>query len=328
MMEVSSIKSKVLNIVVNKKVYVLLIKLFIAIGLLWFIISRVNLSEIITSIKGANLYFIVAAFSLVILNLFLQFKKWHITCINLLNEHNKKKIFYSLFFGIAGGSFTPIRVGEYFGRAIEFKDKPFIEVSIATLIDKLFLLIIITFVGSIASVLFLRFYYNVTIYISLALFAVIFILFYLLIVLILSKKFWSYLSFDFLKSSKRLGPFFERLKVIKDLDRQYSAKMITLSFLLYSCYTFQFALLVAAFSNHIRLVHYLWAGNLMMFTKAIIPSISLAEMGIREGASIFFLTRMGELSSAAFSASIFLFFINILLPSIVGMLLLFKKNNA
>lgn len=327
-MEVNSLKTRLSKLTVNKKYFVVSIKLFIGFGLLWFIISKINPSEIITSIKNANLFFLIAAFSLVVLNLYIQFKKWHLTCVNILDEQDKKKALYSLFFGIAGGSFTPIRAGEYFGRAIEYKDKSFIQVSVATLIDKLFLLIILTFAGSVASILFIKIYYNVTIYISLALFAVIFVLFYLLVILLLSKKFWNYLSFDFFKSSKRLGTFFERLKIITELDRQYSAKMIILSLLLYSCYTFQFALLVAGFSNHYRLLHYLWAGNLVMFAKTIIPSISFAEIGIREGASIFFLTRMGELSSAAFSASIFLLIINIILPSVIGLLLLFKKNNA
>lgn len=327
-MEVSSIKTKMTKLALSRKFYIILIKIFIAAGLLWFIISRVNPSEIITSIKNANLYFISSALLLLILNLFLQYKKWHLTCVNILGENDKKKTFYSLFFGIAGGSFTPVRVGEYFGRSVEFKDIPFIEVSIATFIDKAFLLVVITFIGSLAGILFIKIYYNVTLFITLTLFAVNFTLFYLLIMFILSKKFWNNLSFDFLKSSKRFTTFLDGLKIIKYLDRQYSAKMLTLSFMQYSCYIFQFALLIAGFSNRFRLLHYLWAGNLVMFAKTVIPSISFAEMGIREGASIFFLTRMGELSSVAFSASIFLLVINIIIPSIIGLFLLFKKNNA
>jgi len=64
-----------------------------------------------------------------------------------------------------------------------------------------------------------------------------------------------------------------------------------------------------------------------MFAKTIIPPVSLGELGIREGASIFFITALGESASVGFNASIFLFFINVLIPSLIGLILLLKKNN-
>jgi len=85
--------------------------------------------------------------------------------------------------------------------------------------------------------------------------------------------------------------------------------------------------LVSAFSHNTELLNYLWAGNLIMFIKTVIPPISLGELGIREGASVFFLTRFGELSSVAFNASIFLFVINILFPALAGLFLLLKIND-
>jgi uncharacterized membrane protein YbhN (UPF0104 family) len=84
---------------------------------------------------------------------------------------------------------------------------------------------------------------------------------------------------------------------------------------------------VSAFSQNSDYLSYLWAGNLIIFVKTAIPHISLGELGIREGASVFFLTSFGELPSVAFNASIFLFFINIMLPALVGLLLLIRKND-
>jgi len=97
--------------------------------------------------------------------------------------------------------------------------------------------------------------------------------------------------------------------------------------LFYSCFLLQYALLVSAFSHNTEIINYLWAGNLIMFVKTVIPPISLGELGIREGASVFFLTKFSELPSVAFNASIFLFIINILLPALVGLILLLKKND-
>jgi uncharacterized membrane protein YbhN (UPF0104 family) len=103
--------------------------------------------------------------------------------------------------------------------------------------------------------------------------------------------------------------------------------MFAVSFLFYVCFLLQYAILVAAFSNHYNFSDYIWAGNLMMFAKTIIPPVSLGELGIREGASVFFITMLGESASTGFNASIFLFFINVLIPSLIGMILLLKKNN-
>jgi uncharacterized membrane protein YbhN (UPF0104 family) len=63
-----------------------------------------------------------------------------------------------------------------------------------------------------------------------------------------------------------------------------------------------------------------------MFTKTIIPPVSMGELGIREGASVYFLTQMGESASIAFNASIFLFIINLLIPALIGVGMFFRKN--
>jgi len=64
-----------------------------------------------------------------------------------------------------------------------------------------------------------------------------------------------------------------------------------------------------------------------MFAKTILSPLSFSELGVREGASIFFLTQMGESSSTALNASLSLFIINIIVPSLIGLFLLFVKND-
>lgn len=90
----------------------------------------------------------------------------------------------------------------------------------------------------------------------------------------------------------------------------------------------QFVILVYAFTNQFNAIDYFWSAALIMFTKTFFPAVSLSELGIREGVSVFFLGEMGVAAAPAFNAALFLFFINILIPAIIGMILLFKKNNA
>lgn len=102
--------------------------------------------------------------------------------------------------------------------------------------------------------------------------------------------------------------------------------MVFLSALFYACFIFQFAILASAFTNHYHFLNYIWAGNLVMFTKSIIPAISFGELGIREGASVYFMKQVGETAAAGFNTSIFLFLINVLLPALVGLILIIKRR--
>ena len=302
-------------------------KIIIALGLLIYLIYAVNFQEILAAIKQANVYLISAAFLLSFVNIYLQFYKWKITANVVLQENHNSKIWLSLFYGFSAGVFTPARIGEYFGRAIAFKDQSILRVTLATLLDKLFLLLIIAFFGSISSILFIHYHYHVTFYLTVGLFILVFTIFYLLVLLMFNERFWDNLLFTKIRDSIKLHWLSEKIKVFRKLDKKYATKMFLISGLFYVCFLVQYAMLVAAFSNHNQYLEYFWAGNLMMFAKTIIPPVSLGELGIREGASVFFITQLGESASTGFNASIFLFFINVLIPSLIGLTLLLKKND-
>jgi uncharacterized protein (TIRG00374 family) len=315
------------NRLINKTIWVIAAKLIIAAGLLIYLINSVEYDQIITAIREANLWLIGLVMSLGILNIYLQYSKWRITCNEVLGVNDNSKVFRSLFYGFSAGIITPLRVGEYFGRGIEFKDKSLVQVTVATLVDKFFPLLMVASIGSVSSLLFIFYYHNVSVYIVLSLFALIFTFFYLLIILLVSNRFWNSILFSKLNSSEKVRPFLDKLRIFENLDKKYFYKMVLISFLFYSCFLIQYALLVMAFSNHINFIHYLWAANLIMFAKTIIPPISFGELGIREGASVYFLTQMGETASVGFNSSILLFIINLLIPALIGVGMFLRKND-
>jgi len=311
----------------SKNTIIIAAKIIISAGLLYYLISSVEYNKIILALKEANIAIIGIVLLLGVLNIFLQYSKWQLTCVEVLEIKDRLKIFRSLFFGFSAGIITPLRIGEYFGRGIEFRDKSLVQVTVATLIDKFFPLMMVASLGSISSLFYIYFYYDVSIYIFLSLFILIFTFFYLLIILLLSNKFWNSILFSKLNSSVKLKPFLEKLRIFESLDRTYFFKMHVISFLFYLCFLIQYALLVSAFLNHFDFVHYLWAANLIMFAKTLIPPISFGELGIREGASVYFLTQMGETASVGFNASILLFIINLLIPALVGVGMFLRKND-
>lgn len=310
-----------------RKFIIPLTKILIAGGLIYFIVNSISLNEIVDSLMNANLFLISIVLLLSFINLYIQFFKWKLTTKFILDVDDNGRIIRSLFKGFSAGAFTPARVGEYFGRALEFKDKSFLRVTIATLLDKFFPLLMVGLFGSVASIIFIHFYYNVSVYITISLFIVLSALFYFLFMMIFNSEFWDNILFKKLSESKKFNKYFNKIISLRNLDKFYSVKMLISSFLFYMCYIVQYSLLVVAFSNHYRISEYFWAGNLIMFSKTFFPPISFGELGIREGASIFFIHFFSEDSSVGFNASIVLFIINVLIPSLVGLFLLLRKDN-
>jgi uncharacterized membrane protein YbhN (UPF0104 family) len=301
-------------------------KIIIAAGLIYYLIRSVEYRKIISAINEADLFIIFVVLLLGIVNIYLQFTKWKLTVSEVLEVNQNSKILRSLFYGFAAGIITPLRIGEYFGRGIEFRDKSLVQVTIATLVDKFFPLLMVASFGSVSSLLYLYFFYHVSVYIVITLFILLFTFFYFLILLLLSRRFWNSFLFSKLNSSPRLRIIIDKLKIFESLDRKYFYKMLLISFLFYLCFLIQYAFLVSAFSNHHDFLNYLWAANLIMFVKTIIPPISFGELGIREGASVYFLTQMGESASVGFNSSILLFIINLLIPALIGTGMFLRKN--
>jgi len=85
------------NILAKNKSWLIIIKLIIAAGILYYLISYINYKEIVAAIEGADVFLLAAAFSLSFVNIYLQFLKWKLTCKTVLSESKNSKILTSLF---------------------------------------------------------------------------------------------------------------------------------------------------------------------------------------------------------------------------------------
>lgn len=298
----------------NRNILLVITKILVSTGLIIYIINSVNIGNIILALSGADKVFIISAFGLSAFNILLQYLKWKLVCNSLLAEGNNRKIMYSLFYGLSAGSFTPGRIGEYFGRAIPFTDKPLGQITSGVIIDKLFSLCTVLFFGSITFLLYLDF--SVT-------YTATFVMIITLVTYSLYKVIRSRISASQIGWVQKFNMGFNSLKGI---DNKFIYKITILSVLFYCCFIIQYALLVCAFSLHYEITNFIWAGNLVMFVKTFIPPVSFGELGIREGVSVYFIKRFGESAAAGFNASLFLFIINILFPALIGLVFLLKRK--
>jgi len=308
-----------------KKKLLVIFKIITSISIIYFLINYIEFDKIRAAIGKANFLLILFAVLLLPLNLFWQFKKWELVCNSMLKINNKRKILFSLFYGISGGIITPLQAGEYVTRAIPFKNSSFLKIAIATAVDKLYPLLIVSFAGSIMAIPFLHYYFDISETIAALCLIVILSLFSLLFLLIFKKGNNENTFVRKIGNIKILKKFIIELKEVKKLNGKFSIKMSGFSLLLILTFSFQYVLLTSAFTHSFELLNYLWFVLMVLFVKTILPPITFGEIGIREAASVYLGSYFGISQAAAFNAALILFLINLVLPSLCGLLLFMVK---
>ena len=301
-------------------------KLGIGLGLLVFLIYYIDPSRITETFLKANKIYFFIAFLLLPLHLYLQYFKWKILSSKYFGITANGKIWLSIFYGISGGIFTPMKSGEYFARALPYKNVKVLDVILATLVDKLIPIFFVVIIGGTFFIIYLKSLLGFSIIATIILIVVYKILVIVPLYLVFGNGETSIKLRGWLNSKKYFEKVISRISFLKDMDRVTLIKLVTASFFYHLTFTTQMTLLLSAFSGEFNFVLFFFAANLIIFAQIVIPPIAFGEVGVREGAAVYFLQNLGFSGAVGFNAAISLFFINLLLPSIVGLLLLLKRN--
>lgn len=305
-----------------------LVRLAIGTALIIFLIDYLDYTTIKKALVHSNKMLLLISLMMSLVNITLVYFRWKFLCNRFLHLKDTKLVRKSLFVGYASGIWTPIRIGEYFGRSFSIKEKSFSQIVIVTAIEKLFPLFVTILVGGAASIIFINKYYQVSALITIALFTVLFILGFIFIILLNSREFWKNFVLAKLKKVKFLQKFISDISILRSLDNSIAFYVFLFSILIYLNYTFQMALLIGAFSLHYSIITFFLVSNVVMFTKAFVGPITMGELGIRESASVYFVGLVGIAGEAGFNASLFLFILNLVIPSLIGLFYLMKRNYA
>ncbi len=301
-------------------------KIIIGIGIIGFLIFYLEPEVIYQTYQKANKWLLLFAFLLLPANLYLQYFKWQILSEKYFGVKEKGAVWLSLFYGISGGIFTPMKSGEYFARALPYKNVKVLDVILATLIDKLIPIFFVVLIGGTFFILFLKTLIGFSILATILLVITYKISILLPLYLLFGNKKTSTLLTNWFNSKKYFEKIIDRIAFLKEMDGKTFTKIIATSFLYHLTFTFQMTLLLSAFSGEFNFIMFFFAANLIIFAQIVIPPIALGEVGVREGAAVYFLQNLGSTGVIGFNAALSLFFINLLIPSIIGFLLLLRKQ--
>jgi len=259
--------------------------------------------------------------------------KWQFL-INKIEKIPYLKAFEAVLSGISVSIFTPNRIGEWFGRVFILKrGNPWKGVFI-TMIGSFSQLLITIIVGSVSLLFYIyinfkdtAFYTN---YIMLGGILLVLVVVGVLILVFLNITAVPTFVSRILK--KRFIHLNDYLSVISQYSSWELIVVLLLSFLRYCVFTLQFYILLMLFSVKIPIAHGLMTISVIYFVMTAIPTVTLAELGVRGSVSLYFIgeyfRKFGEVSDTInlgiVSSTSSLWLINLAVPALLGTLFVYR----
>ena len=305
---------------ITKKWWQIFVRIAVA-GLTLFILALHvgKIEDIGKALLSMRLSFLVSVVFLMFINIYIQYRKWLYILQIYYPRISKLETFTSILGGFTLGLISPGQLGEL-GRGLFLRKFNKLHLAGLTLLDKTFNNFVVFIAGSMAFYYIFKYPFNLSIYVLMPLSLIFSLLsLFLFYMLFRPQKIYSVLS-EWTARSANLQKLEPAIQSIEKIQSSHTRVIFAFSVTLYLVIFFQFFILVEAFADYPMLPTFS-AIVAAMFSKTLLP-ISIGDLGIREGAAVYFLGKVQVLKIHAFNASLLLFVINLLLPSIIGVFLI------
>jgi len=302
-----------------KLLYKILIVLF-SYGYIYYKFKSLQLDW--HAIKLANSHFILIVIGLMPVNWVLESTKWQF----LLRSIEKIPLIIALkgvLVGITTGLATPNRVGEYVGRTFVLKKHNRVKGSLATMLGSWAQVLVTLILGLIGWIILFEQvnFFNQLEYRPLFMGFLLGLM--LLMLLVFYNLQWVKRIMQWFNINKKYTDEVSFLNRFHNFDLSY---ILLLSLLRYTIFASQYIILLRAFGADISIINSLAAIFLIYLIIIFIPHFSITELGVRASISIFvFQAFTTEIQAVAMAAS-FLWFINLVLPSVIGSFYLLTRK--
>ena len=265
-------------------------------------------------------YLLWAAILLMPLNLGLEAWKWHMLARSAMPISYKQAL-ASYLAGISFSLVTPNRIGEYPGRILHLKKGNtlrLISVSILGAIAQMLTL----FIYGLCGLIFYNIKYPGTL--PMLLLAACFI-----ITVVVAIVYWRFETWmPVIERIKWLKRFRYHLygKLLKRFTVTEQARILLISLTRYSIYTAQYLILLLWMNVNIPLFDGFWMCALFFWVVAVIPSITLVELGERGQIGLYLFHHFSENTVGILGATVGVWCINLIIPGIIGSILLARTR--
>lgn len=287
--------------------------------------EHADLSEGWKAVQRHPGYF-VAAILLVVLNIGSEAEKWRMMVSRIYPEVGRRTAFKAVLAGMASGIFTPNRIGEYAGRVLFLRAGKRVEAVFATFLDRICQLAVTLFVGTVALSFAIR---QDNAIFDPAFDRVILTLAWISLGLVLLFLLFPHIPTKLIPSrfSEKPESWLGQLRHAPEtLDRTLLLRILLLSALRYAVFSTQFVLLLLAFelTSDLALAYFLIA--LFFLLKSLVPVLGIMELGLRETVALQVFGWAGMGAAGIVQSTFLLYLINIVLPTLAGVVALWSLN--
>jgi len=295
-------------------------RLLLAFALLALLVTEIETDALISTFGEARPLAVMAALVLLAPNLWFQNAKWGCILRRACPGVTPADVRASLLLGFTFGLVTPARIGEFSGRAAVVRHADVMTLMGLTVVDKLLTMSMTIAAGAIGLLFYCVAFPFMNVWLLLGIEIMV------LLAAALLLRYGLTLRRSWVASSGRIANRLKRVRsAILLLDAESMRIALIFSVLFYLTFITQFLLLLYAFGP-VEPLSALAGIVTIMLLKTVVPPVTLGELGIREGASVMVLGQVGIAASVAFSASLLLFAINILLPAVTGLAFLYRAR--
>ena len=318
-----------------KKTLSFLIKIGIVVFSLYFLYKELVLkNDIINFDKSLFFKLITDNIILIVIVLFLMFLNWFLEALKwryMISKIEKVSIYTSLkavFAGITVSSFTPNRVGEYGGRVFYLEKADRLKGVIITFIGSMSQLLITILFGSISFIILSELLFESKIFFSaISKFKLLVFLLLFLLNVFVFYFFYNVHSFiSFFNLNKYINRFKQYIQTFTIYNSSELTNILLFSFSRYIVFSIQFLILLNVFEIDSSTFHSMLSVMLIFLVVSVIPTIVVAEIGVRGSVAIYVFSLFTINSIGVFSSTLLLWIINLVIPSLIGIYFVFNLN--
>lgn len=321
---------KILNYVVGPILFVVL-----SYSIYHKIQKQPNLPKSWDTIKeafSAHAYLLILMLLLMVLNWSLEARKWQLL-IRPVQKVSLMTGFKAVLSGLSFSLFIPNGMGEYLGRMLYMQEGNRLKSVAVSFMGSLSQVIVTLIIGVIGLEFMIhyvpsaglentgltRFWLKALVYA-----VIIFICFFLLLYFKISLFVNWFEKIPFVYKHRLL------IDSLKEFDKKLLLRVLLLALCRYSVFIAQYVLMFYLFNVTMSLKEAIWSVSILFLLIAIVPTIPIAELGVRGEISIKVFGLFSANTLGIVSAAGFIWLINLIIPALVGSLFvlslrIFKK---
>jgi Lysylphosphatidylglycerol synthase TM region len=273
------------------------------------------------SVLGSQSWKLYAVMLLMLANWGVEARKWQVL-MKPLEKISLLKSFKAILAGLAFSMNTPNRIGEFGGRVLYVQDGHRWKAVSLTIMGS-FSQVIITLSFGLGGLLFLLTHHQIAssitsyiIWIRVLFFGTLLVTGFLLILYFRLGELMKWVE-----KIPRMQKYLQHLAIIENLPVTILLRTISLSVVRYIIFVIQYILLLQLFDVQAGVWQLFWLISVVYLMLAIIPTIALAEAGVRGQVGLLLLTLVSTNKLGIAGATTGIWFCNLVIPALAGSLL-------